>query len=289
MRLEAQILAAAVIGLAIIGCDGTPSTSPSLRPAEALPRPPIAGVEIEPTPIVPDTNEQVVAREAIRLNIKTEPQEKQRWSAFKISSPPISITSPSFDNELKNHIFAVHNAMGNSKNSHFSEAKRFIDTFDKKLFRIEMFAPLLDNRNEPLTTQTIIGIQNSQLFFVYQLNADEVLNKEDLNGINFAIEMVGFTAKVCNMLSVFVPNRPLSSQFTPDSLRQIEAHILAAKAQTYIVAYGQGYRAGVGSTLEQHAVAFIRLGNNPDGKNWIDYVERTKPNNHQPINPARPL
>ncbi len=283
MRLEG-LIAAAAVGLMLTACDGGPSAN--FPPAQPLPRPPVAGVDIEQTPFVPDTDEQVVAREVIRLNIKTESQEKQRWSAFKVNSPPIPITSPSFDNELKKHILAVHKAMGDSKNPHFSEAKRFIDTFDKKLFRIEMSAPLLDNRNEPLTTQTIIVIQNSQLFFVHQLNADEALNTENLNGINLAIEIVGFTAKVRNMLSVFVPNRPLSSQFTPDLLRQIEARIFAAKAQAYIVAYGQGYRGGVRSGLEKHAATFIRFGSNPDDHRWIVYVESKKPNNHQPINSA---
>lgn len=282
MRLEARILAAAAIGLMLTACDGAPTTPPGLRPAESLPRPPVAGAEVELTPSVLETNEQVVAREATRLNIKPDSQEKQRWSAFKVSSPPIKPSLPNFEPVLTARILGVHEAMGNSKNKYFIDAKEFIDRNDKIKFRVEIVYPLLNKRNEPITSQTITWVteeKDRQLFHSMQLNAEQVVNSQELNGINLAFQMIRFVARVQHLSSLFNPSYSLSTQFTPEVMDRTEAYSIAVQVQAYIVAYGQGYRGGVGSELEQDATAFIHFGSNPQGSSWIEYVKNRAANN----------
>lgn len=274
MRLEGRLIAAAAIGLALVGCDGVPPTPAGLRPAEPHP-----GIAREFSPPVLKTNEQWVKEAAQKLAIPANLEEVRMWTAFRVNSPPIIPSSLDFEVLLKTRYLAVKGAMENSKNTYLEQTKNFIDAPDKKLFTIELHSMLFDESGNPLTAQIITRARDGKIFHTIRLNADWIVNGEPLNGINLAFELV--------RLMAFVEQMREYQTLPPKEVRQkVNAHAVAQEVEAYITSYGQGYRGGVSSRLEQHAATFVRFGSNPGDPRWIDYVERIIHDNSQASPPT---
>lgn len=274
MGLEKRLLAAAAIGLMLTACNETPSTPAGLRPAESLPRPPVAGREFNPPPPIKETNTQIIKRAAKTIGVTEDPAEIQRWQTIV----PLEVPVAPFEGDFMAAAVPYNETirlMGLSSNPYFRQARQNIDELEQSgVLLVQLVSTLEDDQGKPLSSQTRIDNNNGKLIIVVSLDAAQVLNDGSLNPINLALKLIEI-AEHAKKTAEEVKRVPfLDHLHEPDVLDYLSAHAAAALINAYIVAVGQGYEGGDGLKLEEAVIAFIEFGRNPNDPRWRAYLQK---------------
>lgn len=274
MSLEGRLIAAAAIGLVLTACDGTPSTSPGLRPAEPLPRPPVTGREFNPPPPIKETNTQIIKRAAKSIGVTEDPAEIQRWQTIA----PLEVPVAPFEGDFMAAAVPYNETirlMGLSSNPYFLQARQNIDELEQSgTLLMQLVSTLEDDQGKPLSSQTIIDNNNGKLRIIINLDAVQIIKDGSLNPINLAFKLVEI-AEHAKKTAEEIKRVPFLDHLRqPDVSDYLLAHAAAALINAYTVAVGQGYEGGDGLKLEEAVTAFIEFGRNPNDPRWRAYLQK---------------
>lgn len=271
----ASTLAASFIALS--ACGPKHETTSTISP------PALRTSTIPPTQEIPSkTSEQIVKEEVQRLGIQPIESEAHLWRTFGYNKSPEN--KPINNITLKEATDRVHSTltlMYNSKNPYLKNAADFISPFLRSEEASIAVYDDIGQKGSSMTTSS--HLRDGKLHWHIRIQANEVLNNS--SGITLALQLAHEIRHVQDMI-IFQNSLPpaLSTQERlerenqrakdPKMRVEEEARGYATQAQAYSVAYGFGFRGGVGLSHEEIAAQFINGGSKEDSFYWKNYIEK---------------